>query len=314
MCVFLLSCFSATLCPITHSASLSMGFSRQLYWSGLPCPSPGDLPHPEIESASLTSPALVGGFFTTSCCPSVSQSCLTLSNPVNHRTPGFPVLHRLPEFAQTHIHWVSDTFQLSPPLFFPSPPAISLSSGSFLMSWLFASGGQSTGASASASVLPMNIQGWFPLGLTDLISQGTLKSLLQHHSSKASMLQWSAFYMIQLSHLYMNTGKTIALTRWTFVHKVMSLLFNMLSRFGIAFLPRKNEILISWLQSPSTVILEPKKIKSFTVSIVSPSICHEVMGPDAMTFWFECWVLSQLFHSLLSPSSRGSLVPLCFLP
>jgi len=107
-----------------------------------------------------------------------------------------------------------------------------------------------------------------------LAVQGTLKSLLQHHSSKASVLQCSAFFMIQLSHPYMTTGKTIALTRRTFVGKVMSLLFNMLSRLVIAFLPRSKRLLISWLQSPSKAILEPKKIKSVTVSIVFPSICH----------------------------------------
>ena len=107
-----------------------------------------------------------------------------------------------------------------------------------------------------------------------LAVQGTLKSLLQHHSSKASILRCSAFYIVQLSHPYMTTGKTIALTRWTFVGKVMSLLFSMLSRFVRAFLPRSKHLLISWLQSPSAVILEPKKIKSVTVSIVSPSIFH----------------------------------------
>ena len=112
--------------------------------------------------------------------------------------------------------------------------------------------------------------------------QGTLKSLLQHHSSKASFLQRSAFFTVQLSHPYMTTGKTIALTRWTFVDKVMSLLLNMLSRLVITFLPKSKHFLISWLQSPSAVILEPQKIKSDTISIVSPSICHEVMGPDAM--------------------------------
>ena len=121
----------------------------------------------------------------------------------------------------------------------------------------------------------------------DLLAvQGTLKSLLQHHSSKASILWRSAFFIVQLSYPYMTTGKTIALTRRTFVGKVMSLLFNMLSRFDIAFLPRSKHHLISWLQSPSAVILEPPKIKSVTVSTVSPSICHEVMGPDAMILVF----------------------------
>ena len=113
----------------------------------------------------------------------------------------------------------------------------------------------------------------------DLLAvQGTLKSLLQHHSSKASIFQHSAFFIVQLSHPYMTTGKTIALIRLTFVGKVMSVLFNMLSRLVIAFLPRSKHLLISWLQSPSAVILEPKKIKSLTVSIDYPSICHEVMG------------------------------------
>ena len=121
----------------------------------------------------------------------------------------------------------------------------------------------------------------------DLLAvQGTLKSLLQHRSSKPSILWCSAFFIVQLSHPYMTTGKTIALTRWTFVDKVMSLLFNMLSRLVIAFLPRSKRLLMSWLQSPSAVILEPKKIKSVTVSTVSPSICHEVMGPDAMILVF----------------------------
>ena len=124
---------------------------------------------------------------------------------------------------------------------------------------------------------------FFRMNWLDLLAvQVTLKSLLQHHSSKASILWHSAFFTVQLSHLYMTTGKTLALTRWTFVGKVMSLLFNMLSRLVIAFLPRSKHLLISWLQSPSAVILEPPKIKikSLTVSIVSPSICHEVMGLD----------------------------------
>ena len=121
----------------------------------------------------------------------------------------------------------------------------------------------------------------------DLLAvQGTLKSLLQHHSTKASILLLSAFLEVQLSHPYMTTGKTIALTRRIFVDKVMSLLFNMLSRLVIMFLPRSKCLLISWLQSPSAVILEPQKIKSDTVSIVSPSISHEVMGPDAVIFVF----------------------------
>ena len=127
----------------------------------------------------------------------------------------------------------------------------------------------------------------FRMDLWDLLEfQGTLKSLLQHHSSKASILQCSAFFVVQLPHPYMTTGNTIALTRWTFVGKVMSLLFNMLFRLVITSLPRSKCLLISRLQSPSAVIPEPKKIKSVTVSIVSPSICHEVMGLDAMIFVF----------------------------
>ena len=125
----------------------------------------------------------------------------------------------------------------------------------------------------------------FRMDWLDLLAvQGTLKSLLQHHSSKASILQRSALFIVQLSYPYMTTGKTIALTRWTFADKVMSLLLNMLSRFVITFLPRSKHLLISWLQSPSAVILEPQKIKSDTVSTVSPFISHEVMGPDAMIF------------------------------
>ena len=122
----------------------------------------------------------------------------------------------------------------------------------------------------------------------DLLTiQGALKSLLQHHSSKASILRCSAFFMVHLSHPYMTTGKTIALTRWTFVSKSMSLLFKILSRLVIAFLPRNKCLLIYWLQSPSAVILEPPKIKSDTVSTVSPSICHEVMGPHAMILFLN---------------------------
>ena len=124
---------------------------------------------------------------------------------------------------------------------------------------------------------------WFDL----LAVQGTLKSLLQHHSSKESILWCSAFFVDQLSHPYMTTRKTIALTRWTFDDKVMSLLFNMLSRFVIAFLPRSKYLLISWLQSPSAMILELKNNKASHVSIVSPSICHVVKGPDAMTLVSE---------------------------
>ena len=156
----------------------------------------------------------------------------------------------------------------------------------------------------------------FRMDWLDLFAvQGTLKSFLQHHSSKASILRRSAFFTAQLSHPYMTTGKTIALTRWTFVGKVISLLFNMLSRLGITFLPRSNRLLISWLQSPSAVILEPPKIKSAAVSTVSLSISHEMMGPDAMILVF--WMLS--FKPTFSLSSFTfikrlfSSSSLCFL-
>ena len=138
----------------------------------------------------------------------------------------------------------------------------------------------------------------FRMDWLDLLAvQGTLQSLLQHHSSKASILWCSAFFIVQLSHPYMTTGKTIALTRWTIVGKVMSLIFHMLSRLGIAFLLRSKRLLISWLWLPSAVILEPKKIKSVTVSVVSPSICHEVVGLDALLF-FEYGVSTRFFTLL----------------
>ena len=144
--------------------------------------------------------------------------------------------------------------------------------------------------SFSFSIIPSKeIPGliFFRMDWLDLLAvQGTLKSLLQHHSSKASILRHSAFFTVLLSHPYMTSGKTTALTRWTFVGKVMSLLLNILSRSVITFLPRSKHLLISWLQSPSAVILEPRKIKSDTVSTASPSISHEVMGPDAVIFIF----------------------------
>ena len=181
-------------------------------------------------------------------------------------------------------------------------------SGPFLMSHVFPSGGQSIGASASASVLPMNIHDWFPLGWTGWISLQS-KGLSTVFSN--TTVQKHKFFGTQpfygpLSHPYKTTGKTILLTRWTFVSKVMSLLFDILSRLVIAFLPRSKHLLISWLQSPSAVILKPKTIKSVTVSIVSSSICHEVLGPDAMIFIF--WMLSfkPAFSLSFSLSSRGS--------
>ena len=159
-------------------------------------------------------------------------------------------------------------------------------SGSFPMSQFFPSGGQSIDISTSASVLPMMGLISFRIDWLYLLAvQGILKSLLQHHSSKASIQKLSFLYSPTLNPC-MTTGKNIALTRWTFVGKVMSLLFNMLSRLVITFFPGSKHLLILWLQSPSAVILEPQKIKSATVSTVSPSISHEVMGPDAMILVF----------------------------
>ena len=186
---------------------------------------------------------------------------------MNHSTPSLSVHHQFPELTQTHVHRVGGAIQPPHPLSSPSPPALNLSQHQGLFKCqLFASGGQNIGASASTSVLPMNIS--FRMDWLDLLAvQGTLKSLFQHHSSKASILQCSAFFRVQFSHPCMTTRKTIALTRWTFVGKMMSLLFNMLSRLVIAFFPRSKRLLISWLQSPPAVILEPKKISLLSVLI-----------------------------------------------
>ena len=187
------------------------------------------------------------------------------------------------------MRWLDSITDSSSVVPFSSCPQSFPASWSFLMNQFFASGGQSIG-SFSFSISPSNEYSglisfrmdWLAL----LAVQGTLKSLLQHHISKASTLRCSAFFIVQLSHPCMTTGKTIALTRQTFVGKVMSLLFNTLSRLVITFLPRSKCLLISWLQSPSAVSLKPPKIKSDTVSTVSPSISHEVMGPDAMILVF----------------------------
>ena len=229
--------------------------------------------------------------------------------------PGLPVLHHLPELAQTEVHWVSDAIQPSHPLLLTSALNLSQHWGFFPMSWLFASGGQSFSFGASSLELQLQHQSfqwifrtnqytlhiWSHLILITwsydagstvnlhftksqrvcyivsfrmdwlylLTVQGTLKSLLQHHSSKASILRHSALFLIQLSHPYTTTGKIIALIRLIFISKVisLSLLFTILSRMIIAFLPRSKVLLISWLQSSSAVILKPKKIKSVTVSL-----------------------------------------------
>ena len=203
---------------------------------------------------------------------SVAQSCLTLCDPMDYSMPGLPVHHQLLEFTQTHVHWVSDAIQpshplsslLLPPSIFPSIRVFSNESVLCMRQPKYWSFSFSISPSSEYSGLISFRMDWLDL----LAVQGTLKSLLEHHSSKASILRYSAFLRVQLSHPYMTTGKTIALTRWTFVGKVMSLFFNMLSRLVITFLPRSKRLLISWLQSPSAVTLELKKIKSVTVSIV----------------------------------------------
>ena len=197
--------------------------------------------------------------------------------------PGLSVHHQLPESAQTHIHWVGDTIQPSHPLSSPSPPVFNLSQHQGLFKWV-----SSSHQVARVLEFPLQHQSFQWTPRTDLHAiQGTLKSFLQHHSLKASILWCSGFFIVRLSHPYMTTGKTIALTRRTFVGKVRSLLFNTLSRLVITFLPRSKHLLISWLQSPSSVTLEPRKIKSATVFSY---ICHEVMGPDTVILVF--WMLS----------------------
>ena len=181
--------------------------------------------------------------------------------------PGLPVNHQLPEFTQTHVYRVSDAIQPSHPLSSISPSSFKLSEHQGLFKWVSSLHRWPKYWSFSFSISPSNKYSGlisFRMDWLDLLAvQGTLKSLLQHHSSKASILQHSAFFIVQLSHPYMTTGKTIALTRWTFVGKVMSLLFNKQSRLVITFLPRSKCLLTSWLQSPSAVILEPPQNKVF---------------------------------------------------
>ena len=175
---------------------------------------------------------------------SVAQSCPTLCDPVNCSMPGFPVNHQLPKLTQTQVHWVSDAIQPSHPLSSPSPPAFNLSQHQCIFQWVNSS-------YQVAKVLKFQLQHQsFQRIFISLVSKG-LASLLQHHSSKPSILPHSTFFMVQLSHPYMTTRKTIALTIQTFVGRIISLLFNMLSRWVIAFLPRSKHLLISWLQSPS---------------------------------------------------------------
>ena len=204
---------------------------------------------------------------------SIAQSCLTLCDRINCSMPVFPVHHKLLDLAQIHVHWVGDAIQpphppLSPfllPSIFRSVTVFSNESVPHIRWPKYWSFSFSISSSNEYSGLISFRMDWFYL----LVVQGTLKSLLKHHSSKASILWCSVLFMVQFSHPCMTTGKTIALTRWIFISKVMSLLLNMLSRLVIAFLPRSKHLLLVWLQSPSAVILEPQKIKSDTVSTVS---------------------------------------------
>ena len=212
--------------------------------------------------------------------------------------PGLPGHHQLPELVQTHVHRIGDAIQPSHPLLSPSPPAFNLSQHQGLFKWVSSSHQMVKKYwSSSFSISPSNEYSrlisfridWFDL----LEVQENLKNLLQPHNSKASILRCSAFFMVQLSHPYMTSGKTIALTRQTFVGKLTSLLFYMLSSLVIAFLPRSKHLLNSWLQSPSTVILEPEKIKSFAVFLVFPSLpwsngtrCHDLSCLFVCLFFF----------------------------
>ena len=241
------------------------------YWSGLPFPYPADFPHsgtkpssPAFLADSSPSQPLGKPIYTALVqFSSVAQSCPTLCDPINHSTPGLPVHRQLLKFTLTHVHRVGDAIQPSHPLSSPSPPAPNppsirvFSNESTLHRrwpkyWSF-----------SFHIIPCKEHPGlisFRMDWLDLLAvQGTLKSLLQHHSSKASILWRSAFFTVQLSYPYMTTGKTIAWTRRTFVGKGMSLLFNMLSRLVITFLPRSKRLLISRLQSLCAVFLEPPK-------------------------------------------------------
>ena len=219
----------------------------------------------------------------------LSLSCPTLYDPMNCSMPGFPVLHYLPEFVKlVFIESVmpSNCFILCCPLLLL--PSVFPSIKIFSMSWLFASGGQSIGASASASVLPMNSQDWFPLGLTSLIS--LLSKGLSRVFSSTSIISLapSLLYGLYVQGYWKNHSFDYT--------SLCQQSDTMLSRCVMAFLPRSRRLLISCLQSPSAVILEPRKVKSVTIATSPPSICHEVMGLELWSLFFECWVLSQLSH------------------
>ena len=290
---------------VAHQAPLSMEFSRQEYWSGLPFSSPGIFPTQGLNLGLLHCRQILyhlshQGSPQFSSVQSLSRVWLFVTPQITARQASLSITNSRSSLRLTSIESVMPPSHLilcHPLLLPPIPPSIRVFSNESTLHmrwpkyWSF-----------SLSIIPSKeIPGLiFRMDWLDLLAvQGTLKSLLQHHTSKALILRRSAFFTVQLSHPYMTTGETIAWTRWTFVGKVMSLLFNTLSRLVITFLPRSKHLLISWLQSPSAVILEPPKIKSDTVSTVSPSISHEVMGPDAMIFVF--WMLS--FKPIFSLSS-----------
>ena len=247
----------ATPWTVNYQASLSMGFSRKEYWSGLPFPSPGDLPNqgmeprsPALQANALPSepPGICGIQFIFNIqqllllFSSVAQSCATLCNPKNHSTPGLTVHCQLLEHTQTHAHRVRDAIQPSHPLLPllllpPISPSIRVFSNESALRMRWPKYWSFSFSISPSNEYPRLIS--FKMDLLDLLAvQGILKSLLQHHSSKASIFRRSGFLIVQLSHPHMTTGKTIALTRRTFVGRVKSLLFNMLSRLVITFLPR----------------------------------------------------------------------------
>ena len=222
---------------------------------------------------------------------SVTQSCPMLCDPMNHSRPGFPIQQQHPEFIQTHVHRIGDAIQPSHPLSSPSPPAPSPFQHQDLFQWVNSSHEVAKNWSFSFSISPSNEHPGlisFRMDRLDLLAvQGTLKSLLQHHSSKASILRCSAFFIVPLSHSYMTTGKTIALTRRTFVGKVMSLLLGMLSRLIITFLPRTKCLnFMATVTICSDFGAQKNKVCLKTVSTVSPSTSHEVIGPDALILVF----------------------------
>ena len=252
-------------------------------------------------------PQLTASRFTVVQFSSVAQSCPTLCDPVDCSTPGFFVHHQLLKLAQTHVHWVGDAIKPSHPLLSPSPPALSLSQHQGLFKWVlhirwpkYWRFSLNISPSSECSGLIS-----FSIDLWDILEvQGNLKSLLQHHSSKASILRHSAFCIVQLSHPY-NYWKKHSFDKWTLVGKVISLLFNMLSRLVKAFLPKSKCLLISWLQSLSAVILKPRKISFHTLVISSfflwssgssATSCIKAVG--ALGFLFLPLKIPNIWHTI----------------